>query len=162
MGKIQLNHTLSNTLPLPGYIRKRPHVFAIQQANGSVSLFQTGPIEQVQEWVETCNYWAARESKEPLPEGVSNMEYGWGACLDDVIMDLDAERKGYQNTSNCSLTDLDTVIINNWLPPCATMISSLVNEKEQCEIVQKHLNILNDEINQHRDLESKILIKVIE
>ncbi|KAI8994801.1 hypothetical protein BDB01DRAFT_774119 [Pilobolus umbonatus] len=158
-GKIQLNHTLSNPLPPPGYNRQRPHVFALQQSNGGVYLFQSGSAEQTQEWVDACNYWAARESKEPLPEGVSNMEYGWGRCLHDVIMDLDAERTGYHSLNNCYLTDPDTVMINDWLPPCATMISSLLDEKEQCEMIQKHLHHLNTEINEHKDLKSKILIK---
>ncbi|OAD06206.1 hypothetical protein MUCCIDRAFT_133339, partial [Mucor lusitanicus CBS 277.49] len=77
VGKIALNHTLSNPLPPPGYNRQRPHVFAIQQSDGGVYLFQVSNAEQTHEWVSTCNYWAARESKEPLPGGVGNMEYGW-------------------------------------------------------------------------------------
>ncbi|KAG1247588.1 hypothetical protein G6F68_014138 [Rhizopus microsporus] len=77
-GKIPLNHTLSNPLPPPGYNRQRPHVFAIQQSDGGVYLFQTTSVKETQEWVSVCNYWAARISKEPLSGGVSNMEYGWG------------------------------------------------------------------------------------
>ncbi|OAD73898.1 hypothetical protein PHYBLDRAFT_102727, partial [Phycomyces blakesleeanus NRRL 1555(-)] len=77
VGSIQLNHTLSNVLPPPGYNRQRPHVFAIQKPDGGVFLYQASSAEQANEWVATCNYWAARRSKEPLAGGVSNMEYGW-------------------------------------------------------------------------------------
>ena len=42
-------------------------------ANGALYFFQAGTEELVNEWVQTCNYWAARQSKEPLPGGVSNM-----------------------------------------------------------------------------------------
>jgi len=55
-----------------------------------VYLFQAGHEELVQEWVATCNYWAARQSREPLAGGVSNMEYGWNKVLPrdyDEIMD---------------------------------------------------------------------------
>ncbi|KAI9365144.1 hypothetical protein BD770DRAFT_357106 [Pilaira anomala] len=160
IGKIPLNHTLSNPLPPPGYNRQRPHVFAIQQADGGVYLFQAASAEQTQEWVSTCNYWAARESKEPLPGGVSNMEYGWGSCLDDVIIDLDAMRKGYDQTYQIvHQHDPDTIYIHDWLPPTATMISSQLDEKVQFDVIQKHLVELNAEINQHRDLKTKIMIK---
>lgn len=162
IGKIPLNHTLSNPLPPPGYNRQRPHVFAIQQADGGVYLFQAASAEQTQEWVSTCNYWAARESKEPLPGGVSNMEYGWGSCLDDVIIDLDAMRKGYDQTYQLvHHHDPDTIYIHDWLPPTATMISSQLDEQVQLDVIQKHLVELNAEINQHRDLKIKIMIKVV-
>lgn len=160
IGQIALNHTLSNPLPPPGYNRQRPHVFAIQQSDGGVYLFQVASAEQTQEWVSTCNYWAARESKEPLPGGVGNMEYGWGECLSDVIIDLDAMRKGYEQKQHVSQEDPDSITIQDWLPPTATNVSSQLDEKEQYEMLQKHLVELNHEINQHRDIKTKILIKV--
>lgn len=160
IGQIALNHTLSNPLPPPGYNRQRPHVFAIQQSDGGVYLFQVASAEQTQEWVSTCNYWAARESKEPLPGGVGNMEYGWGECLGDVIIDLDAMRKGYEQKQHVSQEDPDSITIQDWLPPTATNVSSQLDEKEQYEMLQKHLVELNHEINQHRDIKTKILIKV--
>ena len=57
-------------------------------ANGGVYFFQAGTEELVNEWVSTCNYWAARTSKEPLAGGVSNMEYGWNR-----VMDLDDDEE---------------------------------------------------------------------
>ncbi|KAG0744520.1 hypothetical protein G6F57_006377 [Rhizopus arrhizus] len=131
-GKIPLNHTLSNPLPPPGYNRQRPHVFAIQQSDGGVYLFQTTSVKETQEWVSVCNYWAARISKEPLSGGVSNMEYGWG------------DSNG---------------MIHDWMPPTATMVSSQLCEKEQYQVLQNYLNELNNEINDHRDKKTKLLIK---
>ncbi|KAG1307474.1 hypothetical protein G6F64_006789 [Rhizopus arrhizus] len=152
MGKIALNHTLSNPLPPPGYNRQRPHVFAIQQPDGGVYLFQTTSSEQAQEWVSTCNYWAARNSKEPLSGGVGNMEYGWSHCLDDVVMDLDASQSFY-------LEDPDLVVVQDWLPPTPSTVSSTLSEKEQYRVLQRYLSELNDEINEHRDRKTKLLIK---
>lgn len=149
-----LNHTLSNILPPPGYNRHRPHVFALQQADGGVYLFQVPSSEEAQEWVATCNYWAARGSKEPLPGAVSNMDYGWGSCLNDVIMDLD-KGQGY-----ASDVDPDSIVLADWVPPQPTMVSSTLDEREQYKSLQKYLAGLNEEINQHRDMKSKILIKV--
>lgn len=136
-------------------------MFAIQQSDGGVYLFQVASAEQTQEWVSTCNYWAARESKEPLPGGIGNMEYGWGSCLSDVILDLDAMRKGYDQKHHYHpQMDPDSIMIQDWLPPSATMVSSQMDEKEQYDMLQKHLVELNIEINQHRDIKTKIMIKV--
>ncbi|MCO5549584.1 hypothetical protein L7F22_003056 [Adiantum nelumboides] len=77
IGEFSLAHSLANILPPPGYNRSRPHVFALTLPSGSVYFFQTAHEELAQEWMSTCNYWAARLSKEPLAAGVSNMEYGW-------------------------------------------------------------------------------------
>ncbi|KAG0175135.1 hypothetical protein DFQ29_007236 [Apophysomyces sp. BC1021] len=158
IGTIKLNHTLSNVLPPPGYNRQRPHVLAIQQPHGGVYLFQAASSDQVNEWVATCNYWAARESKEPLAGGVSNMEYGWGACLNDVILDLDAVENGDKIAGNY-LHDPDSVTIYDWIPPAPPMVSSTSDEQEQYDGLQKHLDALNKEINEHRELKSKLLVK---
>ncbi|KAG2217575.1 hypothetical protein INT45_004928 [Circinella minor] len=156
IGSIALNHTLSNVLPPPGYNRQRPHVFAIQQPDGGVYLFQASSLDQVNQWVQTCNYWAARQSKEPLAGGVSNMEYGWGTCLQDVIMNLDtdeAEVHGQQ------FQDPDAISIFDWRPPSSPLVSSTLNEKEQYQTLQKHLKALDNEIDNHRELKTRMIAK---
>ncbi|KAF9929150.1 hypothetical protein FBU30_001827 [Linnemannia zychae] len=82
LDEIRLQHTITNILPPPGYSSTRRHVFAIQLHTGAVFLFQTATSLECEEWARTCNYWAARTSKEPLSGGVVNMDYGWGRCLD--------------------------------------------------------------------------------
>ncbi|KAI8393557.1 uncharacterized protein BYT42DRAFT_609341 [Radiomyces spectabilis] len=158
LSTIKLNHSLSNVLPPPGYNRQRPHVFALQQSNGGVYLFQAGSAEQVSEWVATCNYWAARESKEPLSGGVSNMEYGWGNCLNDVIMDLDDVDQG-QVIPGSHTRDADHITLYDWRAPAPPMVSSTLSEKDQRDALQRHLQVLNYDINNHRDLKKKILVK---
>ncbi|KAF8973305.1 hypothetical protein BDZ97DRAFT_1752291 [Flammula alnicola] len=81
VGTILLAHSLAHALPPPGYHR-RPHCMVLTLANRGVYFFQAGTEELVNEWVSTCNYWAARTSKEPLAGGVSNMEYGWSRVAD--------------------------------------------------------------------------------
>jgi len=76
LGAITLSHALTSVL-VSGYSKERPHVFVLTLSSGASYFFQAGTEELVYEWVSTCNYWAARLSKEPLTGGVSNMEYGW-------------------------------------------------------------------------------------
>ncbi|KAI9348322.1 Pleckstrin homology domain-containing protein [Pilaira anomala] len=134
MGSVDLKHTLANALP-SGYSRQRQHAFALQQSNGAVFLFQVGSVEQVHEWVSTCNYWAARESKEPLKGGVSSMEYGWGDCL---------------------LVEEGVPIINEWEAPTPMMSSSILDEQTQLEVLSRYVQELSIELDQHRDIKPKM------
>ncbi|RKP25295.1 Pleckstrin homology domain-containing protein, partial [Syncephalis pseudoplumigaleata] len=77
LGQLTLRHSLTVQLPPPGYSKRRAHVFAVQLPNGGVYLFQAASTDLVCEWVAVCNYWVARESKEPLGGGVGNVDYGW-------------------------------------------------------------------------------------
>src|ERR1700742_3555791 len=100
-------------------------------SNGGVSFFQAGTEELVNEWVATCNYWAARQSKEPLPGGISNMEYGWNRVLGrmehDDRGDTMSTRSARSIFSKRSLAGSvkgrdgspfsDRVFINEWKPP---------------------------------------------
>ncbi|KAI8888139.1 hypothetical protein K501DRAFT_210989 [Backusella circina FSU 941] len=158
LGSVKLNHTLSNTLPPPGYNRNRPHVFALQEPSGGVYLFQTASHTQLSEWVMTCNYWAARQSKEPLPGGVGNLEYGWGHCLHDVILDLDAVEDNKKVTGNY-INDPDAVHLSHWVPPAPTMVSSTLSERDHLSSLEKYLVSLNQEIDEHREIKKKLLVK---
>ncbi|KAF9583306.1 hypothetical protein BGW38_009788 [Lunasporangiospora selenospora] len=82
--EIPLQHTITNILPAPGYSASRKHVFAVQSFTGGVYLFQTTTPQECEVWARTCNFWAARTSKEPLMGGVVNMEYGWGRTLETL------------------------------------------------------------------------------
>jgi hypothetical protein len=137
IGSIDLKHTLANALP-SGYSRQRLHAFALQQSNGAVFLFQVGSAEQVQEWVSTCNYWAARESKEPLAGAVSSMEYGWGHCLEETGAE---------------------VTIHEWQAPVQPTMSSLLEESAQLNALHKHVQELSNELDQHRDIKPKMELR---
>ncbi|KAF9360453.1 hypothetical protein BGX26_009281 [Mortierella sp. AD094] len=83
--EIPLQHSITNILPPPGYSSSRRHVFAVQLFTGAVYLFQAPSPRECEAWARTCNYWAARTSKEPLVGGVVNMEYGWGRALESML-----------------------------------------------------------------------------
>lgn len=137
IGSIDLKHTLSNALP-SGYSRQRQHAFTLQQSNGAVYVFQVGSAEQVHEWVSTCNYWAARESKEPLVGGISSMEYGWGLCLETI-----AEENSQ-------------VMVHEWQTPACPTISSMLEESAQLEVFHKHVKELSAQLDQHSDIKPKM------
>ncbi|KAJ2962849.1 hypothetical protein NQZ79_g2077 [Umbelopsis isabellina] len=156
---LSLNHSLSNALPPPGYNRQRPHVFALQLPNGGVYLFQAPSQEQVNEWVSTCNYWAARGSKEPLIGGVSNMEYGWGECLSDVILNLDAVENGDDDVGAACFSNPDQIVLYDWRPPVPPLVSCTLSETEQLASLQRQLATLTVDINAHREIKKKIEVK---
>ncbi|ORX47156.1 hypothetical protein DM01DRAFT_362337 [Hesseltinella vesiculosa] len=137
IGDIDLKHTLCNALP-SGYSRQRRFAFALQQANGGVYLFQVGSQEQVHEWVATCNYWAARESKEPLMGGIGSLEYGWGSDL----MEDDSTDPPSQ--------------VYEWEPSIPPLVPSTLGELAQLEALQHHIHTLNEELDRHRDLKQRI------
>ncbi|KAG2183714.1 hypothetical protein INT43_006725 [Umbelopsis isabellina] len=143
---IDLKHSLSNTLP-SGYSRRRPHAFALQQADGGVYVFSVGSDEQVAAWTSTLNYWAARESKEPLIGGVGNMEFGWGECLQDVIGTPDRYkiRPGAKSVN-----------ISEWRPPVPPGMNSNLSETEQYANLQRHIDSLNKDLDGHREIKAKM------
>ncbi|CAO3567958.1 unnamed protein product [Mortierella alpina] len=97
--EIRLQHTITNVLPPPGYSSSRRHVFAIQLFTGAVYLFQAANAVDCEEWAKTCNYWAARTTKEPLPGGVINMDYGWGRSLDMFLQQQQQQQQQSQQDS---------------------------------------------------------------
>lgn len=55
--------------------------WSLRLPNGGVLAFLAGTREIADEYVYTCNYWAARVSREPLVEAVSSSEFGWDKPL---------------------------------------------------------------------------------
>lgn len=147
-------------------------------ANGAVYFFQAGTEELVNEWVSTCNYWAARQSKEPLAGGVSNMEYGWNRVLDPVSRaksiseddhvfdksDAASVRSEHSTRSRFKGKDIaasirgektpwnDRIIINDWKPPMPPSVPSNHDEETQMEALQKHVAALKRDLAEHNEL----------
>lgn len=174
MGSVVLAHSLAHVLPPPGYNRQRPHCFALTLTSGGVYFFQAGTEDLLNEWVSTCNYWAARQSKEPLSGGVSNMEYGWNRVLDPVtqittiydeengsiadVTDTFSVRSG-KSTKKRSWPDAgtmgrsnDRIFINEWKPPLPSTVSSTHDEETQLEALQKQVELLKRELQTHNEL----------
>ena len=182
-----LAHSLAHALPPPGYNRQRPHCMVLTLANGGVYFFQAGTEELVNEWVSTCNYWAARQSKEPLVGGVSNMEYGWNRVVDPVTRARSMSEDDYsiRETDNQSVRSgrsgrsrfkdmaatvradkspwADRTFINDWKPPLPPAVASTHDEETQLEALQKHVAHLKDELQQHNELRTPMtqLVSVV-
>lgn len=177
MGNISLSHSLAHALPPPGYNRQRPYCLVLTLASGGVYFFQAGTEELVNEWVSTCNYWAARQSKEPLSGGVSNMEYGWNRVVEnesrpsdsqeDVPKEVDPSdtfsvRSGRSGRSKLSRRDFtmrsgvspyaDRVYIHDWKTPMPSTVPSNHDEEAQLEALIKHVVTLKEELKQHNIL----------
>ncbi|KAI0043650.1 hypothetical protein FA95DRAFT_1609196 [Auriscalpium vulgare] len=185
VGAVQLAHSLAHALPPPGYNRQRPHCMVLTLANGAVYFFQAGTEELVNEWVSTCNYWAARQSKEPLTGGVSNMEYGWNRVTDPHLhgrsisddestqtmdyQDNASMRSGRSNRSRFSRKDgaatmrggnspwADRTHINEWKPAQAPTVASMHDEETQLEALRKHVASLTIDLESHNELRAPMM-----
>jgi PH and SEC7 domain-containing protein len=152
----------------------------LTMANGAVYFFQAGTEELVNEWVSTCNYWAARTSKEPLAGGVSNMEYGWNRVADAYphgrsqsetesikesvdYSDAMSVRSGRSTRSKFSWRDgsatvrasnspwVDRTSISDWKPPLPPTVSSVHDEETQLEALKKHVSSMKKDLERHNE-----------
>jgi len=185
VGSLQLAHSLAHALPPPGYNRQRPYCMVLTLASGAVYFFQAGTEELVNEWVQTCNYWAARQSKEPLAGGVSNMEYGWNR-VSDVLQhgrsvsddesvrvrdyaETSSVRSARSNHSRFSRKEVaatmraatspwtDRTNICEWKPPLAPSIPSTHDEETQLDALKKHVAKLMQELQEHNELRGPMM-----
>ncbi|KAJ9096382.1 hypothetical protein QFC21_005204 [Naganishia friedmannii] len=157
-GDLNLSHALASALPPPGYNTSRPHCFSLTLPTGEMDFFQAGTEELVQEWVSTCNYWAARRSRPPLPGGVTNAEYGWRS-LESQTDDKDDTVSLFSNKSSRSKLSFQGTIsrrnnsminIADWQAPQPSLIPSQLDEEAQLESLRKHLEILVNELKLHK------------
>ncbi|KAH7335903.1 hypothetical protein B0J17DRAFT_719566 [Rhizoctonia solani] len=170
VGKVVLAHALAHSLPPPGYNRQRPHCFVLTLASGAVFFFQAGTEDLVNEWVSTCNYWAARQSKEPLSGGVSNMEYGWNRAL-ELIQSGDVEDRRVDSSDAQSMRSgrnvtlrmppspysSERIIIHDWTGPMHSVMPSTHDEETQMEALQKQANLLKHELHVHNELRQPMM-----
>jgi hypothetical protein len=184
VGEHMLAHSLAHILPPPG-LPRRPHCFVLTLSNGLGYFFQTGTEELANEWVSTCNYWAARQSKEPLSGGVSNMEYGWSRVEPDALAaDSQSDTDGpldlppramssMDNSDNFSLRSgrskiagfptlrsspfMDRIYINDWRAPGHSVIPSTHDEETQLEALQRQAEKLKADLKKHNDLREPMI-----
>ncbi|KAB5589161.1 Sec7-like domain containing protein [Ceratobasidium theobromae] len=173
VGKVVLAHALAHSLPPPGYNRQRPHCFVLTLASGAVYFFQAGTEDLVNEWVMTCNYWAARQSKEPLSGGVSNMEYGWNRALEmlqsgsaETLPDRRVDSFDTQSVRSGRNVNLripsspfnsERIMIHEWTGPMHSVMPSTHDEETQMEALQKQANLLKQELHVHNELRQPMM-----
>lgn len=152
----------------------------LTMASRGVYFFQAGTEELVNEWVSTCNYWAARTSKEPLAGGVSNMEYGWNRVADvygndggalqadlhrEEFPDSISVRSGKSTRSKYSWRDVNATVrgnypspradktyINEWKAPLPPTVASVHDEETQLDALKKHVASLKQDLGTHNEL----------
>ncbi|KAI1110347.1 hypothetical protein F5Y14DRAFT_363484 [Nemania sp. NC0429] len=186
LGSFSLRQTLASSLPPPGYSRTRPHVWALSLPSGAVHLFQVGTPEISKEFVLTVNYWSARLSTHPLIGGISNIEYGWSdAVINNALIGVVEEpampprpgsaaaarthsRQGSRQSSLRSSFDMggntrtklpgDRIHIAEWSPPSQSLRPSQCSEAEQLENLLAYVKSVEDELQQHNQLRSPMLL----
>ena len=168
---MNLSHALASALPPPGYNSSRPYCFSLTLPAGEMSFFQAGTDDLVQEWVSTCNYWAARRSRPPLPGGLGNVEYGWNRLLDSAAgnavpkpedaMSMRSNLSGHSRMSfqgtmgrrHGSAALIERMHIAEWRAPQPSLIPSPLDEETQLESLQKHVQSLKQQLEEHTLLE---------
>ncbi|OWZ66978.1 hypothetical protein AYX15_01888 [Cryptococcus neoformans] len=174
-GTINLMHTTAAALPKQGHSSSRPYCFNVNQSSGEVSTFAAGTEDLVAEWVATCNYWAARKSRQPLQGGVSNMEYGWNRVAVDQLEDESDRMSVFSQKSNGSRRggsygrralgsgsggstgQFDKIHINDWKPPPPTMIPSTLEEEGQLEALVEYVKSQEKELEKHKAIEEPMM-----
>jgi hypothetical protein len=188
VGSFSLRQTLASSLPSPGYSRTRPHVWALSLPSGAVHLFQVGTPDISKEFVLTVNYWSARLSTHPLVGGISNIEYGWSdAVINNALVGPMEEsampprpgsaaagrtsmhsRQGSRQSSLRSSFDVggntrtklpgDRIHIAEWSPPSQSLRASQFSESEQLETLLAYVKSVEDDLQQHNQLRSPMLL----
>lgn len=164
-------------MPPPGYSRERPHCFVLTLPSGGTYFFQAGTPDLVSEWVQTCNYWSARLSREPLSGGVSNVEYGWNkveARFDlgesegrEDVASVKSGKSGHSRMSYAASTfnthapgggsANDRMRIEDWKPPNVPLSLSHLAEEAQLEHLKKHVKIVQSELEHHNELRAPMV-----
>jgi hypothetical protein len=143
-------------------------------SNGGGYFFQAETNELVNEWVSTCNYWAARTSKEPLAGDIRNMEYGWNRVVDALVRERSMSSKSsgeieqsdtkrnsstrgiFEGKEGASTTQssysVDKVFINDWKPLLPPTVFSGNDEESQMEALQKHVTSMRRDLEHHNEL----------
>ena len=161
IGSFLLRQIIASALPLPGYSKSRPYVWALSLPTGAVHLFQAGTPEIVKEFVSTANYWSARLSKEPVVGGISNVEYGWSdAVINQALTESGpptsyirppsssggghGRRPSFQSSIRSSMDHYssgvrqklpaDRLMISDWNPPSQSMVASPLSESDQLQV----------------------------
>lgn len=178
-GRYTLTHAQATTVK-GGYSRDRPYVFCLSLPSGEAVYLAAGTDDLVTEWVNTCNYWSARRSRQPLQGGVGNIEYGWsrvddshhrqnsatahGSALEDDRASIrsNSSKMSKFNTAtygrrSFTATPGDRVFINDWRPPQPSLVHSQMEEEAQYEVLRAYHRTLGEEHEAHRALEEPMM-----
>ena len=165
-GRFSLIQTNASSMP-GGYSRDRPYCFTVGLPNSEVLFLQAGTEDLVSEWITTCSYWSARNSRPPLQGGVSNMEYGWQKVSDGLAPHHDDDTVSVKSSrSNMSklgshrrgaMLPGDKAFVNDWKPPPPTLMASHLDEESQLEALTSYVRTVTEELDAHKALEEPMM-----
>ncbi|CAE6452228.1 unnamed protein product [Rhizoctonia solani] len=159
LGALSLLHTLAIEVPAPKGTKVRSfgltlasgetHVFEIQSSGGifgkSKSKTVPDPDVEVSAWVRACNYHAARYSRAPLPDAVTNVEYGWNGVA-EVDDDQDSTNGRTRN-----------VLIDDWVTPNLPVVEAQTDVETQLDVWNRQVDMCNAEFADHGELRGKMM-----
>lgn len=163
LGTLSLLHTLAVEVPAPKGAKARSfgltlpsgetHMFELQitPTSGTSALFRskskpTVDLDaEVTAWVRACNYHAARYSRMPLPDGVSNVEYGWNGAA--VVEDDQSSHSGRGRN----------VFIDDWVAPTLPLVVSEADVESQLASWNQQVETCNAEFDEHGEMRGRMM-----
>ncbi|CAE6514921.1 unnamed protein product [Rhizoctonia solani] len=159
LGALSLLHTLAIEVPAPKGTKVRSfgltlasgetHMFEIQASGGLFGKPKPKPGQdgdaEVLAWVRACNYHAARYSRAPLPDAVTNVEYGWNGVAE--IEDDQSSISG--RTRN--------VLVDDWVAPNLPAMEAQTEVETQVEMWERQVKMCDAEFADHGELRGKMM-----
>ncbi|WBW72570.1 Arf GEF Spo7 [Schizosaccharomyces osmophilus] len=109
--EIDLQNTIASVDVPSSCTSRRDNCFTLNVPGECSILIQVDNILVLNEWIHAFNFNAAMASCHPLPENITNTEYGWGPIL------RRAEDKPHYTSADGTVTYVgDLVEIQNWEP----------------------------------------------
>lgn len=144
---ISLSHSIAQTNP-QGKGANSSAQWSLTLPSQKMLLFLAGTQEIADEYVYTCNYWAARVSREPLVEAVSNMEYGWDRPV-EIVSQLDTLPPISSGSFDTLFIGKERIQVKEWRPPVASTLHGNYQEQEQLDGLKKYSQKIEDTFSEH-------------
>lgn len=118
-------------------------------------LFRAGTREIAEEFVYTCNYWAALASKEPLVESISSAEYGWNRPI-EILKEKQTADPNYRPRVSSGSFDVifidgQRIQVKEWKPPASSVVHSALDEEQQLESLKHYIATVQESLIRHSD-----------
>lgn len=154
----QINHIKKNAIEYQHTSvvdQEESSEWSLTLPNYGLLLFRAGTRDIAQEFVYSCNYWAAALSKEPLVEAVSSTEYGWNKPV-EILRAKKAENPNYR--PHISSGSFDVIIIDGqkiqvkeWKPPVSSSVHSILDEKQQIDSLKHYIETVESSLTKHSE-----------